>query len=68
MPSCSTCNDEKTIECPHCNGSGYEPANTDMSPGGWIEAGADAVKSVAFGPEECHKCKGEGRIPCPDCS
>ncbi len=68
MSNCDRCNDEGTIECPHCGGTGYEPASTDMSLGGWVEAGVDAAKSIVQGPEECHKCKGEGRIPCPECS
>ncbi len=68
MSNCGRCDDEKTIECTRCDGTGYEPDSTDMSLGGWIEAGVDAVRSVALGPEECHKCKGDGTIPCPECS
>ena len=68
MSSCERCGGEGSIECPHCGGSGYEPASTDMSAGGWIEAGVAAVKSVVEGAEECHVCGGEGRIPCPECS
>ncbi len=68
MPNCDRCDDEKTIECPHCQGNGYEPPSTDMSLGGWVESAVDAAKSVVLGPEECHVCHGEGRIPCPECS
>lgn len=67
MSDCARCGGSAVIECPHCKGSGYEPASDDMSLSGWVEAAVDAVGSVVTGPEECHVCGGDGYVPCPDC-
>ena len=67
MSDCDRCGGSGAVECPHCKGSGYEPPSTDMSLGGWVEAGVDAVRSVVTGPDECSVCGGEGSVPCPEC-
>jgi len=64
---CPRCDGDKVIECPHCEGSGYEPGTDDTSLGGWVEAGVEAVHDVVFGPDKCHVCNGNEEIKCPRC-
>lgn len=66
--ACSRCGGEGKIECPRCEGSGYEPLGSgDPGLAGWIEDVIEAVETLVFGPEKCHECHGEGKIDCPQC-
>ncbi len=63
--ACSRCNDTGRIECPRCEGSGYEPPD---KLGLSVEGVIKDVEAVVLGPEECHKCEGHKEIGCPECS
>ena len=68
MGTCPRCDGDGKIECPNCEGKGYEPDdNDDMSLGGWVEATVDAVSDVVLGPEKCSECDGKKEIDCPEC-